>query len=72
MAEIYVTQPRKAFYYEPPAGWIMTHHARFDFIECAIYSKPSTSLTDEDREEIEARGNRPQEWVEPSALEAEQ
>ena len=65
MAQLYITEPRKNGWFEPSEGWVQTHHERGDYIECSVYEKHDSLLTNEDKELVESYGEVPDEWLAP-------
>lgn len=61
---LYLTAARKQWHHEIPDGWKRIAFDRGDYIECAIYSKPTKLLTDEDKEWLQDYGEKPKtEWL---------
>lgn len=63
MTQIYLTAQRKNWHHEVLDGWKETYFNRGEYIESAIYEKPTAELTNEDKEWVEEHGTMPDEWV---------
>lgn len=67
VTRIYLMAGRKTWHYDVPPGWKEIAWERFDYIECAIFEKPTANLTDDDRREwVAFRDKKPDGWIEPS------
>ena len=52
---IFLTAQRKAWHHDTP-GWKEEAFERFSYVECAIFSKPTAELTDDDKMLVESYG----------------
>jgi hypothetical protein len=69
MTRIYLMAGRKAWHHEVPKSWKEIAWERFDYIECAIFEKPTAELTEEDKRDwVAYHAAVPDGWIEPSPL----
>ena len=68
-AFLYLQCARKQFNFEIPDGWTEIAFERFDYTECAVYSKPTSKLNGEDKRLVSIYGHKPTGWIEPCASE---
>lgn len=67
VTRIFLMAARKAWHHKVPPGWEEVAWERFDYIECAIYEKPTADLTEEDQTDwVAYNSNPPDGWIEPS------
>lgn len=57
---------RKAWHHEVPKGWEEVAFERFDYVECAIFEKPTSKLTKEDKDWVDSYSEKPEGWIDPS------
>lgn len=62
MQRIFLMSARKSWYHDIPVGWEEVFWERGDYVECGIFEKPISELTDEDNELVKHHGARPEDW----------
>lgn len=66
ITRIYLMAQRKGWHHdELPKGWKEVAWERFDYVECAIFEKPTSELTKEDKGLVEYHAIPPEGWIEP-------
>lgn len=64
---IFLTAQRKCWHHDT-TGWKEEAFERFDYVECAIFSKPTADLTDRDRLRVESYGTPRQDFIWPDGF----
>src|SRR5262245_59481257 len=63
---IFLTGQRKAFHYDVPKDWEDVAYERFDYVECGVWRKRTTDLTDRDREDwVQYHGEPNENFISP-------
>ncbi len=66
VTRIYLMAGRKAWHHDVPDSWKEVAWVRGDYVECAIFEKPTAYLTEEDqRDWVVHHSERPDGWIEP-------
>lgn len=63
---IYLMSGRKQWHHNLPDGWKEAAWERFDYVECGIFQKATSLLTDKDRGWVRSHGVHPRGWINPS------
>lgn len=66
LARIYLTSSRKQWHHDLPPGWTEEAFERFDYVECAVFSKPVSELTDADRRLVDESGKPDESFIMPA------
>ena len=64
-ARIYLMATRKRWHHDVPDGWAEIAWERFDYVECGIYEKSYSALTEEDKKWLKHYGDVPDGWIAP-------
>jgi hypothetical protein len=67
LTRIYLMSGRKEWHYDESElrGWKEVAWERFDYVECAIFEKPTSKLTKQDRALVRSYGEKPEGWINP-------
>ncbi len=66
VSTIFLMSGRKQWYHELPPGWREVAFERFDYVECGVFEKPTSALTDQDHEWVKNHGDHPEGWITPT------
>lgn len=63
--QIYLMSQRKQWHHDPlPDGWEQISWNRYDLVECALFEKSESELTETDHRLIANYGTKPAGWIE--------
>jgi len=66
---IYLTSQRKAWHHDT-TGWKEEAFERFNYVECAVFSKPTVELTERDKQMVESYGEPDDDFRMPASFTA--
>jgi len=66
ISRIYLMSARKNWHHELPDGWKEVAWERFDYVECGVFEKPVSELTENDNDMwIKDHAEEPEGWIQP-------
>jgi hypothetical protein len=64
---IFLIGARKNFHHDVTDDWFEYAYERFDFVECGVFRKPTSEITEADyRDWVIVHGEEPEGWMHPS------